>query len=83
MSMDSLQLTILEKLYWHGYIGARHTDIENLKKGLPKHLRGDAEKAARRLIKDGWLIPKITSHGLHISINPVMIAGVKRLLGVS
>lgn len=51
-------------------MGGRHTDIENLKKGLPGHLKGDIKDAAKELIKEGILIPKPTSYGLHLSLNP-------------
>ncbi len=52
------------------HIGGRHTDIENLKKGLPGHVRGDVKEAAKELLKDEILMPKITSYGLHVSLNP-------------
>lgn len=61
---------IVKKLFHHGYIGGRHTDIENLKKGLPGHFKGDAKEAAEELIKEGLLIPKYASYGLHVSLNP-------------
>jgi len=70
--MEVLQLKgfIVKKLFHHGYIGGRHTDIENLKKGLPSHVKGDVKEAAEELIREGILIPKPTSYGLHISLNP-------------
>lgn len=61
---------IVKKLFYHGYIGGRHTDIENLKKGLPSHVRGDAKEIVKELMKEGILIPKPTSYGLHVSLNP-------------
>jgi len=63
---------IVKKLFHHGYIGSRHTDIENLKKGLPSHVRGDIKEAAKELIKGEILILKPTSYGLHVSLNPRM-----------
>ncbi|HLC75386.1 MAG TPA: hypothetical protein VJH88_06065 [Candidatus Nanoarchaeia archaeon] len=61
---------IVKKLFHHGYIGGRHTDIENLKKGLPGHFRGDIKKAAKELIKEEILTAKQTSYGVHVSLNP-------------
>ena len=61
---------IVKKLFHHGYIGSRHTDIENLKKGLPSHFKGDIKKAAKDLIKEEILIQKLASYGLHVSLNP-------------
>lgn len=70
MEKEQLKGFIVKKLFHHGYIGGRHTDIENLKKGLAGHVKGDAKEAAQELIKEGILIPKPTSYGLHVSLNP-------------
>ena len=69
MEEEQIKGFIVKKLFHHGYIGGRHTDIENLKKGLPSHLRGDVKEVAKYLINEGILIPKPTSYGLHISLN--------------
>lgn len=69
MDEEQIKSFIVKKLFQHGYIGGRHTDIENLKKGLPGHLRGDAKKAAHDLIKEDILILKPTSYGHHVSLN--------------
>ena len=70
MEKEEVKGFIVKKLFQHGYIGGRHTDIENLKKGLPGHFKGDAKKAAEELIKDDILISKRTSYGHHVSLNP-------------
>jgi len=70
MEIEELKGFIVKKLFHHGYIGGKHTDIENLKKGLPGHLKGDVKDATKELIKEGLLITKPTSYGLHISLNP-------------
>lgn len=70
MEKEQLKGFIVKKLFQHGYIGGRHTDIENLKKGLAGHVKGDAKEAAKELIKEEILIPKPTSYGLHVSLNP-------------
>jgi len=72
MEKEQLKSFIVKKLFHHGYIGGRHTDIENLKKGLPSHIKGDAKGAVEELIKEEILIPKPTSYGLHVSLNPKM-----------
>ena len=72
MEEEQLKSFIVKKLFHHGYIGGRHTDIENLKKGLPSHIKGDAKGAVEELIKEEILIPKPTSYGLHVSLNPKM-----------
>lgn len=70
MEKEQLKGFIVKKLFQHGYIGGRHTDMENLKKGLPSHVKGDVKEAAHELIKEEILILKPTSYGLHVSLNP-------------
>ncbi|MDP3640373.1 MAG: hypothetical protein Q8R53_04190 [Nanoarchaeota archaeon] len=70
MEEEQLKGFIVKKLFHHGYIGGRHTAIDNLKKGLPSHVRGEIKEAAKALIKEGILLPKQTAYGLHISLNP-------------
>ncbi len=71
---------IVKKLFHHGYVGGRHTDLQNLKKGLPGHFRGDVKEAAEELIREGILLPKPTSYGLHVSLNPQKRAEIERYL---
>ena len=80
--MDASETAILENLFYHGYIGGRHTAIENLYREFPGHLRGEAERAAARLLKQGWLIRKTTGYGLRVSINSRMLPALKKELGV-
>ena len=70
MEKDQLKGFIVKKLFHHGYLGGRHTDIENLKRGLPSHIKGDIKQAAKELIKEEILTLKQTSYGLHVSLNP-------------
>lgn len=70
MELEQTKRFIVKKLFQHGYVGGRHTDIENLKKGLPGHFKGDVKKAVKELIKEELLIPKSASYGLHVSLNP-------------
>jgi len=69
MEKEQIKGFIVKKLFHHGYIGGRHTDIENLKKGLPSHVRGNVKEVTKELINEEILTPKPTSYGLHISLN--------------
>lgn len=80
MEKEQLKGFIVKKLFHHGYIGGRHTDIENLKKGLPSHVKGDVKDAAKELIKEEILITKPTSYGLHVSLNPRMKEKLQKYL---
>jgi len=61
---------VLFKLHWKKYWGGRHTALESVKKGIPKHLGGKYIDMAKELIKEGLLLSKPTSYGLQISLNP-------------
>lgn len=76
------QLDILRRLYNDGKIGGAHTAIENLKKSVASHKRGMVEKEAKELIKMGYILPKPTSYGIHVSLNPRMIPEIEALLGI-
>ena len=68
-----LRVIILRKLVRHRIIGGKHTAIENLVKGMPRHVVGDAKKAVHELMKEGFLVGKPTSYGLQVSLNPEKI----------
>lgn len=51
MRADSLSIRILRKMYFYGYIGGRHTSIDNIQKSFPKHKRGNVKDAVKTLIK--------------------------------
>ena len=55
MEKEQLKGFIVKKLFHHGYLGGRHTDIENLKRGLPTHIKGDIKQATKELIKGNRL----------------------------
>ena len=80
--MDLYQKALLGKLYKLRYIGGRHTSEDNTVKGFPKHERGNLKKALKELIKAGYIIPKPTSYGLEVSINPRMIGEIRKILEV-
>jgi len=71
---------ILTKLLRHGYIGARHTSIDNIPKGFPKHRYGDVKKATKKLIKDGLILAKPTSYGIQVSLNPRRIQEIESMI---
>jgi len=78
--MGRIKRAILAKMLRHGYIGARHTSIDNLPKGFPKHQRREVVKAARKLIKEGLLIAKPTRYGLEVSLNPRRLKEITELI---
>ena len=78
--LTPVEKVILEKMFRHGYIGGKHTSEDNIPKGFPKHLQGDARKALKSLIRQGYVIPKTTSYGLQVSLNSRRIAEIRQIL---
>ena len=76
----TLKAQILKKLRRHEYWGGRHTAFDDLTKGIPKHLRGEAKDAAEELIVEELLLPKQTGYGLHVSLNPQKKAEIDNLI---
>ena len=76
----TIQKRILENLLEKNIIGEKHTSEDNVVKCLPKHLRGDARKALKRLVKGGYMQLKPTSYGMEVSLNPYRIAEIRRML---
>lgn len=70
----------MRKLYRRRIIGGKHTAIEHITSAVPPHLQGEARKAAEDLIRDGLIIPKPTSYGLQISLNPRMLAVIEEII---
>ena len=56
-----------------------HTSIENVKKGVSSHLRGDVLDEAERMIVDGLLFSKPSTKELHISLNSAMKFEIERV----
>lgn len=80
MKLDSFAIGVLRKMYFYGYIGGKHTSIDNLQKSFPKHERGNVKGAIKELIKTNLIITKSTSYGLHCSLNPRMIDEIEKLI---
>jgi len=67
-------------MYRHRYIGGKHTDVNNLRKGFPKDQYKLVEEAIDELIRDGLLIVKPTHYGRHVSINQKMLSEVRKII---
>ena len=79
---DDIKTALLRKLAKHGWWGARHTSFDNLPKGFPKHLAKEVKEVAKELIKTGILVPKPTSYGLEVSLNPNKKQEIEGIIGV-
>lgn len=71
--MEQLKAWVLNKLKRHRYIGGKHTDIINIRKGsVPKNY-SVIDDIVKDLIKNGNILVKLTSYGKHVSVNPRLI----------
>jgi hypothetical protein len=48
VGVNPIQKTVLERMLKDTIIGGKHTAVENLKKGFPKHMRGEVEDEVRK-----------------------------------
>ncbi|MFH1376915.1 MAG: hypothetical protein ABIH25_04730 [Candidatus Woesearchaeota archaeon] len=73
---------IVRKLYRHRIWLHKHTNINNLQKGLSGKLRVSKEvkKAIDDLLKEQILLSKPTHYGLEISLNPKKIKEIEDLI---
>ena len=73
---------IIRKLYRKRMWLHKHTNINNLPKGLSKELRISKEikKAIEELLKKQILLSKPTHYGLEISLNPKKIKEIEELV---
>jgi len=58
--------------------GGRHTELTNLKKAIPKHLRGEkvTEEAIKELVKMDFITTKQSTGEIHISLNSKKQRGI-------
>ncbi|MDI6902272.1 MAG: hypothetical protein QMC77_00870 [Methanocellales archaeon] len=80
MPITDLEKDILKDLLDSGYVGKRHTPVENVSKGFPKHLRGDVKKAVKNLIRKGFILEYPTSHGMDVTLPIERTKEIKELL---
>ena len=71
---------ILRKLFRRRIIGGKHTAIEHLTSGIPKHLVGEAKETVDRLIQEGYIMQKPTSYGVQVSLNPERINEITKMI---
>jgi hypothetical protein len=77
--VEDLKGRILLDLLKHGYVGGRHTNINNIPKGFPKNERKLVKKVAKILITEYIIDSHPTSYGTEISINPGQVSEIIEL----
>jgi hypothetical protein len=73
---------ILRRLYTDQRIGERHTSIVHIKKGAPSEYHRSIDKAAKDLIRKGYIVLKTTGYGMQVSLNKNMIPEIEQILEI-
>lgn len=71
MDKRFIMVRFLRKLINLNIWGGRHTELTNLKKAIPKHLRGEkiTEEAVKELVSMELITTKQSTGEIHISLN--------------
>ena len=80
MKYNDLSITILSKMVFDGMIGGKHTSAESIKRGFPSHVKGDVDKALKRLVKSNLIVSHPTSYGIQYSLNPKMLEEIRKII---
>jgi hypothetical protein len=77
---DKIKATILYHLRRKKVIGGVHTPFDTVTKGFPSHIGKEVKKMAEELIKQDYILKKITNYGLHISLNKEKIKEIEEFI---
>ena len=71
MDKEFIMKRFLRKLVNLNIWGGRHTELTNLKKAIPKHLRGEkvTDEAVRELVAMQFITTKQSTGEIHVSLN--------------
>ena len=74
MQKEVIIVRFLGKLTNLNMWGGKHTEIKNLLKSLPTHLRGEkiTDESIKEMYKLEFLMSKPSTGEIHISLNPKM-----------
>ena len=76
MDVNVIKRYLLESLLSPPRWGGRHTEVRNIRKGLPLSIASTKEGqrlvdgAIKQLINDCWLLAKKSTGEVHVSLNP-------------
>ena len=82
MKYDDVTIWILQKMYRNKIIGGKHISLQNLKTGLPSHIRGDADKKLKKLIKANLVLQHPTNYRMQYNLNHEKIEVIMKILGI-
>ncbi len=80
MGNEVIAATILYNLRRKNKIGNKHTPLDSLSKGFPKHVKGEVKDVAKSLIRKGWVNKKPTSYGFEVSLDKNKIVEIEKFI---
>lgn len=73
-------LQILRKLLKKGKIGASHSHVDSVYRGVADHEKGLAKEAVDLLHREGYLVAKPSGGEPHVSLSPERVGEIRSLL---
>lgn len=86
MEKEIIMWFILVKLTNMKKFGGAHTALRNITKGLPSSITSNKkgkkviDEAAKELIKMGFLMAKLSTGEMHISLNPKNVRNIREFI---
>ncbi len=77
---EQLRAWVLNKLKRHRYIGGKHTDENNVRKGADPKDHSYIQDTLKELTKSGHIRIKPTAYGKHVSLNPRIIKEIDEFI---
>ena len=77
---EKIRATLLYHLRRKKVIGGVHTPFDTLRRGFPSHLGKDIKKTAEDLIREEFILKKITNYGLHVTLNKEKIKEIDEFI---
>jgi len=80
MTKEQLKAWVLNKMKRKRFIGGRHTDIKNIRKGALQQFYSEIDDLLKELIAESLVILKLTEYGKHVSLNPGAMKEINDLI---
>jgi DNA-binding PadR family transcriptional regulator len=77
---EQIKAWILNKMRSHRFIGGRHTDVKNIRKGAPPKYYDIIDKQLEELRKSGMVVFYMKVGAKHVSLNQYMLREINEFI---
>jgi hypothetical protein len=77
---EQIRAWILNKMRGHRFIGGRHTDVKNVRKGAPPKYYDIIDKQLDELRKNGMVVFYVKAGAKHVSLNQHMLNEINEFI---